>query len=53
MSLWQPHSVLDHAVTMGIVVPHILKRVGPFQGLVALLKLMFWFGMLLSMQLQL
>lgn len=44
MTIWRPHSALDHVVTVGIVIPHILKRVGVFEGIGALLRVMFWFA---------
>ncbi|OAA53423.1 alpha/beta hydrolase fold-3 [Cordyceps fumosorosea ARSEF 2679] len=41
--IFEPHSLLDHAVTVGIITPQVIRQAGPIRGTIALLKLLFIF----------
>ncbi|OAA76390.1 alpha/beta hydrolase fold-3 [Akanthomyces lecanii RCEF 1005] len=41
--IFEPQSLLDHAVTLGIITPQVLRQAGPVRGAIALLKLLFVF----------
>lgn len=41
--IFEPHSLLDHAVTLGIITPQVIRQAGPLRGTIALLKLLFIF----------
>lgn len=41
--IFEPQSLLDHAVTLGIITPQVVRQAGPIRGTIALLKLLFVF----------
>ncbi|KAM3554360.1 hypothetical protein ARSEF4850_006498 [Beauveria asiatica] len=41
--IFEPQSLLDHAVTLGIITPQVIRQAGPLRGTIALLKLLFIF----------
>ncbi len=41
--IFAPQSLLDHAVTLGIITPQVIQQAGPLRGTIALLKVLFIF----------